>query len=655
MKSELSDQLIKKKAEMEHMLERTSEVRRMKDNLQQTLQQAIKERIELKGERDHQANHLENLVKHIKSLERQIQDVQELQLKNTQAEATEMEEKLKEIQNEIDEENSILKSLKEEEDSLLESKRILKAEIETITSQIEANERKHNAHRSHIRDLLRQQSNKVTAFGGDKVITLLKVIERHHKRFRRPPIGPIGAHLTLVHGDDWSTAIENALGSLFNAFIVTDHQDSLCLRECAKEAGYRNLRIIIHNFSRPRINIPDHMFPQTHYPTAISELNSDNPTVMNVLIDMGNGERLVLVKDHQTGMEVAFDQRIKNLKEVYTSDGYRIEAQEGRGIKRKKEEALHDLEEKLRSVKRRQSDALRNLRSREFKFRDLKKQLAADATPAPASSVDEFHREINKAQQEIREKKILLEKVQLKLNEALERADNLKASFENLCESAKEDFDAFQKAEGELMEINSDLHAAEANVKHYEDTMQTTALPKLKEAEAKYSELEEKRKENYRKASIICAESEIEELGGCGGRTPEELSSQLSRLNQRLQRESQRFPDSVDDLRVFHENKRLTSLPDLETGSLVAELSGERSFSTLCFTMALHEMTEATFRAMDEFDVFMDAVSRKISLDTLVDFALAQGSQWIFITPHDISMVKQDERVKKQQMAPPRA
>ncbi|KAK2975814.1 hypothetical protein RJ640_022831, partial [Escallonia rubra] len=47
-------------------------------------------------------------------------------------------------------------------------------------------------------------------------------------------------------------------------------------------------------------------------------------------------------------------------------------------------------------------------------------------------------------------------------------------------------------------------------------------------------------------------------------------------------------------------------------------------------------MTEAPFRAMDEYDVFMDAVSRKISLDSLVDFASAQGSQWIFITPHDI-------------------
>ncbi|VAI30774.1 unnamed protein product [Triticum turgidum subsp. durum] len=81
---------------------------------------------------------------------------------------------------------------------------------------------------------------------------------------------------------------------------------------------------------------------------------------------------------------------------------------------------------------------------------------------------------------------------------------------------------------------------------------------------------------------------------------------------------------------------------------------GERSFSTLCFTLALHGMTEAPFRAMDEFDVFMDAVSRKISLDTLVDFAVAQGSQWVFITPHDISMVKPGDRVKKQQMAAPR-
>ena len=39
--------------------------------------------------------------------------------------------------------------------------------------------------------------------------------------------------------------------------------------------------------------------------------------------------------------------------------------------------------------------------------------------------------------------------------------------------------------------------------------------------------------------------------------------------------------------------------------SMHLSLGGERSFSTLCFTLALHGMTEAPFRAMDEFDVFM--------------------------------------------------
>lgn len=32
----------------------------------------------------------------------------------------------------------------------------------------------------------------------------------------------------------------------------------------------------------------------------------------------------MLVKDYDAGKAVAFDQRISNLKEVYTSDGYKM-------------------------------------------------------------------------------------------------------------------------------------------------------------------------------------------------------------------------------------------------------------------------------------------------------------------------------------------
>lgn len=38
----------------------------------------------------------------------------------------------------------------------------------------------------------------VTAFGGDKVMNLLRTIERCYQRFKCPPIGPIGAHLVSV-------------------------------------------------------------------------------------------------------------------------------------------------------------------------------------------------------------------------------------------------------------------------------------------------------------------------------------------------------------------------------------------------------------------------------------------------------------------------
>ena len=46
---------------------------------------------------------------------------------------------------------------------------------------------------------------------------------------------------------------------------------------------------------------------------------------------------------------------------------------------------------------------------------------------------------------------------------------------------------------------------------------------------------------------------------------------------------------------------------------------------------------------MDEFDIYMDAVSRKIALDLLVQTATSEQMkhrQFIFITPQDLSYVQ---------------
>ena len=61
---------------------------------------------------------------------------------------------------------------------------------------------------------------------------------------------------------------------------------------------------------------------------------------------------------------------------------------------------------------------------------------------------------------------------------------------------------------------------------------------------------------------------------------------------------------------------------------------GERSFSTLSFVLALGQSMSVPFRALDEFDVFMDSLNRRISLDLLLSVANKhKNQQFIYITP----------------------
>jgi len=55
-----------------------------------------------------------------------------------------------------------------------------------------------------------------------------------------------------------------------------------------------------------------------------------------------------------------------------------------------------------------------------------------------------------------------------------------------------------------------------------------------------------------------------------------------------------------------------------QTNDVKALSGGERSFTTLSLLLALGESLETPFRVMDEFDVFLDPVARKIALETMV-------------------------------------
>eukprot|EP01119_Soliformovum_irregulare_P015067 TRINITY_DN4195_c0_g1_i2.p1 TRINITY_DN4195_c0_g1~~TRINITY_DN4195_c0_g1_i2.p1 ORF type:complete len:776 (-),score=273.26 TRINITY_DN4195_c0_g1_i2:229-2556(-) len=81
---------------------------------------------------------------------------------------------------------------------------------------------------------------------------------------------------------------------------------------------------------------------------------------------------------------------------------------------------------------------------------------------------------------------------------------------------------------------------------------------------------------------------------------------------------------------------------------------GERSYSTVALLLALWEAMENPFRAMDEFDVFMDSVNRQISIQLLIESARDRPNrQFIFITPHDHSVISNSPDIRIHKMHPP--
>ncbi|XP_002122639.2 structural maintenance of chromosomes protein 6 [Ciona intestinalis] len=108
-----------------------------------------------------------------------------------------------------------------------------------------------------------------------------------------------------------------------------------------------------------------------------------------------------------------------------------------------------------------------------------------------------------------------------------------------------------------------------------------------------------------------------------------------------------------------HEEQMLyISVKPHDTASLTDDLralsGGERSFSTVCYILALWQAIQSPIRCLDEFDVFMDMANRRVAMDMMVEMALLQKKrQFIFLTPHDISALPKSPEIHVWKMADP--
>ena len=74
---------------------------------------------------------------------------------------------------------------------------------------------------------------------------------------------------------------------------------------------------------------------------------------------------------------------------------------------------------------------------------------------------------------------------------------------------------------------------------------------------------------------------------------------------------------------------------------------GEKSYSSVSLILALWESMSPPFRILDEFDVFMDSVNRKIAIGNILNFArVGRKFQFVFLTPLGTANINTSEDVK---------
>ena len=72
---------------------------------------------------------------------------------------------------------------------------------------------------------------------------------------------------------------------------------------------------------------------------------------------------------------------------------------------------------------------------------------------------------------------------------------------------------------------------------------------------------------------------------------------------------------------------------------------GERTTATMGFLLALQQHVRSPFRAVDEYDIHMDPKNREMIAKVLVSMIKDANSQYIVITPSQITFAQQDANV----------
>lgn len=95
----------------------------------------------------------------------------------------------------------------------------------------------------------------------------------------------------------------------------------------------------------------------------------------------------------------------------------------------------------------------------------------------------------------------------------------------------------------------------------------------------------------------------------------------------------------IGEMTVDHENRRLNLRMKVHNSNIFGSKNtlsgGERSFAGVCFLLSMWKCFRCPLKVLDEFDVFMDSLNRRMAIRILFEFFKENKMQVLLITPLD--------------------
>uniref|UniRef100_A0A9J7Z0Y2 Structural maintenance of chromosomes protein 6 n=1 Tax=Cyprinus carpio carpio TaxID=630221 RepID=A0A9J7Z0Y2_CYPCA len=473
------------------------------------------------------------------------------------------------------------------------------------------------------KQLMASRSNRLRRFG-DQMPELLESIDKAFAqgRFIKKPVGPIGACISLKD-PSFAVAVESCLRGFFKTFCCDNYRDEKVLQGLMSSYFPKGSRpqIMVCPFTDRVYNLGVH---HPEFPSVLDCLNIENPVITNCLIDMRGIESILIIKEKACARKVMQGSRPpKNCREAFTADGDQVFSHR---YYTPEHEVLvkylgGDPEAEIRQ------ESINKVKASITELENIEEAQAEDISSLVSVTRCAYCFHLNSSMAKYRTCSLCGNGLLLQ---------DCEAKAKEICPVRQQVDQSARCIDAEITRLRQKISAEESShgdkeqVIRYEQLRFQKSLPdSIGTPVLKVSVLNRV----SRSLSVRCKlyfNNFMMQLNCCG-------SMMFNHINETL------------SISVKPPGQEKNNVNDMRSLS-----GGERSFSTVCFILALWEITESPFRCLDEFDVYMDMHNRSISMNMLVALSERQHlRQFIFITPQSTSHLPKSAHITIHQLQDP--